>query len=80
MAKKSATPEGSSESVLVTAAKEIGAAAGKVAALVGVKGDPPAPEQKNAPKNVVVPKLAPKNKARLPRKLKKARQKAEAKS
>jgi len=70
MAKKSTTPEGSSEGILVSAAKEIGAAAGKVAALAGVKA-----EKEPSPKKVVIPKLAPKNKSRLPRKQKKAQKK-----
>jgi hypothetical protein len=72
MAKKSTTPEDAPESVLVTAAKNLGAAAGKVAALAGVKAETP-----TAPKKVAIPKLASKNKSRLPRKQKKALKKAQ---
>ena len=71
MAKKSTTPEESSDITLVTAAKEIGGAAGKVASLAGVKAEKPP-----SPPKVVIPKLAPKNKSRLPRKQKKALKKA----
>jgi len=53
------------DGILVTAAKAIGEAAGKVAAAVGVT--PPKPK---------VPKLAKKHKTRLPRKQKKAAKKA----
>ena len=63
------------ESPLVTAAEAVGAVVGKVAALVGV-GDKP----KTPPKSVKIPKLAKKNKSRLPRKQKKAQQKAAARS
>jgi hypothetical protein len=56
---------------LVSAAETVGAAIGKVAALVGA-GDKP----KTPPKSVKIPKLAKKNKSRLPRKQKKAQQKA----
>jgi hypothetical protein len=59
------------ESALVAAAEVVGAAVGKVAALVGV-GDKP----KTPPKSVKIPKLAKKNKSRMPRKQKKAQQKA----
>jgi hypothetical protein len=69
MAKKSTNPaEEAPESLVVTAAKGIGAAAGKVAALAGVKPDTP-------PSKPKVPKLAAKNKSRLPRKEKKAARK-----
>ena len=70
MAKKAKTTEEAPEGVLVKAAKEIGAAVGKVAALAGAK-----PEK---PPKVKIPKLAKKNKSRLPRKEKKARKKAGA--
>ena len=73
MAKKSTTPEETPESILVTAAKGLGAAAGKVAALAGVKAEPTPPAH---PK---IPKLASKNKSRLPRKQKKALKTAESK-
>ncbi len=61
----------SDDSVIVTAAKAIGEAAGKVAVLTGVAA--PAPPAK--PK---IGKLKPKNKARLPRKEKKAQKKKAA--
>ncbi|HWC96378.1 MAG TPA: hypothetical protein VG456_06510 [Candidatus Sulfopaludibacter sp.] len=67
MARKKAETE---ESIVVTAAKAIGSAAGKIAAAAGVTG----PELK-APA-VKRGKLAPKNKSRLPRKQKKAQKKA----
>ncbi len=54
-----------SEAVLVTAAKTIGTAVGKVAAAVGITTDAKAGKPK-------VARLAKKNKARLPRKQKKA--------
>ena len=65
MAKKQ--QEESPERVLVTPAKTIGSAAGKIASAVGVT--PPT-------KSVKVPKLAKKNKVRLPRREKKAIRKA----
>jgi hypothetical protein len=71
MAKKPTTSEEAPESILVTAAKGLGAAAGKVAAAVGVKAETPP-----KPAKVKIPKLAPKNKSRLPRKEKKALKKA----
>ena len=58
------------DSVLVTAAKAIGSTAGKVASMVGATATPPA-----KPKRA---KLQPKNKHRLPRKVKKAQKKAAA--
>ena len=58
------------DSVLIDAAKTIGTAAGKIAALVGVDAPPRKP---SAPK---VPKLKKKNKSRLPRREKKALKKA----
>jgi hypothetical protein len=61
--KKEEAPEG----MLVEAAKAVGTAAGKVAAAVGV----------TAPKRVKVPQLKKKNKSRLPRRQKKALQKAD---
>ena len=54
------------ESALVTAAKAIGEAAGKIATAVGV----------TKPAKPKVPKLAKKNKPRLPRRRKKAAKKA----
>jgi len=65
MAKKK--QDESPEGVLIAAGNAIGAAAGKVASEVGVH-----PQRKS----VKVPKLAQKNKARLPRREKKALQKA----
>ena len=66
--KKPVEPE-TEESILATAAKAIGTAAGKIAALAGVAPSPP---------KVKKPKLQKKNKSRLPRRQKKARQKAAA--
>jgi len=64
MAKKTAvTPETSDESLLVTAAKAIGTAAGKVARLAGA-GQPAVSKK--------IPKLVKKTKSKLPRKEKKA--------
>jgi hypothetical protein len=68
MTKQKETQE-SPDGALVTAAKTIGAAAGKIAAAVGVA----TPEKLAKPK---VPKLAKKNKARLPRRQKKAARKS----
>jgi hypothetical protein len=65
MAKKKEIEE-SPEGALVAAAKTIGAAAGKVAGAMGV-ATPPKPK---------MPKLVKKNKRRLPRRQKKAAQKA----
>jgi len=68
MAKKKtedlAAPE---ESTIVAAAKAVGAAAGKVAHAAGISA--PA-----APAKPKIPKLAPKNKSRLPRREKKKAQ------
>lgn len=72
MAKKEKTEE-SADGMLTAAAKSVGKAAGKVAAAVGVGS-----ESSDAPKqpSTKVPKLAKKNKTRLPRREKKARKKA----
>ena len=59
------------DSALVSAAEAVGTAVGKVAALVGAAGEKP----KTPPKRVKIPKLAKKNKSRLPRKQKKTQQK-----
>jgi hypothetical protein len=69
MSKKKEATETPDESVLVTVAKAIGTAAGKVAKLAGVEPEPrePAVSQK-------VPKLSKKNKSKLPRREKKAAQ------
>jgi hypothetical protein len=56
------------EGLLVSAAKAIGATAGKIAALAGAGPTPP--------KNPKKPKLAKKNRSRMPRKQKKAQQKS----
>jgi hypothetical protein len=67
MAKKKDTED----SAVVSAAKAIGSAAGKIASMVGAGPDtPPKPK---------VGKLAKKNKSRLPRREKKAAKKAAAK-
>jgi hypothetical protein len=63
MAKKKT--EEAPEGILETAAKTIGTAAGKIAAAVGVTAE-------KKPAKVKIPKLAPKNKTRMPRKQKKA--------
>jgi hypothetical protein len=71
MPKKKEPTETPDESILVTAAKAIGTAAGKVAKLAGVEPEPrePAVSQK-------VPKLSKKDKHKLPRREKKAAQKS----
>lgn len=61
--------------ILATTARAIGNAAGKVASLAGVAEPAPAPSQTKSTKK---PKLQKKNKSRLPRRQKKARQKAAA--
>lgn len=73
MPKKAKETESHEENLLVSAAKTIGKAAGKIAAVSGVQlpaAGQPAHAQKSKGK------LAPKNKARLPRRQKKARKKA----
>jgi hypothetical protein len=81
MAKKKEAQEEPAEGVLAAAAKKVGKAAGKVAAAVGVTPEAPSeaaapPAPKPQTKSVKVPKLEKKNKSRLPRKVKKAQQKA----
>lgn len=61
------------EGALVSAAEAVGATVGKIAALVGVTVKPATP-----PTNIKIPKLAKSGKSRLPRKQKKAQQKAAA--
>src|SRR5689334_778935 len=82
MAKKQTPPdeqEQGSESLLVSAAKGLGAAAGKIASIAGAKTDAPAEGAKpKSPPKPKAEKLAPKNKARLPRKQKKAQRVASA--
>jgi hypothetical protein len=68
MPKKQATQD---ESILVSAAKTIGTTAGKIAKLAGVEPEPHEPAQSQK-----VPKLAKKDKHRLPRREKKALQKS----
>jgi hypothetical protein len=63
-------PPPTEESVLVTAAKSIGATAGKIAHLAGAKPD--------SPKSAAKGKLPKKNKTRLPRRQKKALRKSGA--
>lgn len=76
MAKKKNAEEGPAEdSALVSAAKSIGTAAGKVASAIGVK-----PEQHPKAKTIRRGKPVKKNKPRLPRKQKKALKKAAAKA
>jgi len=78
MARKQSEQDAASEDALTSAAKAIGKVAGRVASAVGATGsDNPAadakpPQTKSEKKS----KLAPKNKQRLPRREKKARQKA----
>jgi hypothetical protein len=76
MAKKD-KPEESTELIITTVAKKLGKAAAKVAAAVGAT---PETSGKEAPpmkqSSTKVPKLEEKNKNRLPRREKKARQKA----
>jgi hypothetical protein len=76
LGKKNATEEQrGEEGLLKTAAKTVGNIVGKVASGVGAVGSEDAsaaPRKKSAK----VPKLAPKNKSRLPRREKKAKQKA----
>src|SRR3954451_21064406 len=75
MAKKTTTPEEAPApgGILATAAKSLGAVAGKIAALAGAKAE--APAKPKAPK---IPKLVSKKKSRLPRKQKKALKTAES--
>ena len=68
-----APAKGAEEGIVVTAAKAIGTAAGKIAAVTGA-----ALEHLQPAKSTKVGKLQKKNKARLPRRQKKAKQKAAA--
>jgi hypothetical protein len=63
------------EGQLVSAAKVVGATAGKIAALAGAEAEAP-PKTPTPPTHPKKAKLAKKNKSRLPRKQKKALQKA----
>jgi hypothetical protein len=72
--KKRIEPE-TKDSTLATAAKIIGAAAGKIASLAGVAEPALTPPQTKSTK---IPKLQKKNKSGLPRRQKKAQQKVAA--
>lgn len=80
MAKKTQTEDAPAESAVVAAAKTIGKAAGKMVTVVaGAREaeDSRNDQEQQAPKiSSKVPKLVKKNKSRLPRREKKARQKA----
>ena len=71
MPKKPTTPPPTEDNILVSAAKAIGSAAGKLASLAGAP-----PEAKPAAKSRKVGKLPKKQGHRLPRRQKKAQQKA----
>ena len=66
------------DSALTTAAKAIGAAAGKIAVATGIAEPAQARPQTKSTKPKKLPKLQSKNKSRLPRKQKKAMQKKAA--
>ncbi len=70
-AEKAEKKKNKEESGLVAAAKVVGAAAGKIAAIAESIVEPIVPK-----KSTKIPKLAKKNKSRLPRRQKKALQKA----
>ena len=70
--KKRIEPE-TKDSTLATTAQIIGAAAGKIASLAGVAEPAPTPPHTKSTK---IPKLQKKDKSRLPRRQKKAQQKA----
>jgi len=74
MARKKQTEEHEQENVVVTAAKAVGDAAGKIAALAGAT--PERPQTPSAKKG----KLQKKNGSRLPRRQKKAQQKLASQS
>ena len=73
------TNDNSEDSVLATAAKNVGKAMGKVAGTMGVESGDAAVATNPTPKKEKVGKLQKKNKDRLPRREKKALQKAAAK-
>jgi hypothetical protein len=75
MAKKDKTEE-SAEGVATTAAKKLGSGAGKVAAAVGATPETSSTAPPVKQPSTKVPKLEKKNKNRLPRREKKARQNA----
>jgi|HubBroStandDraft_1064217.scaffolds.fasta_scaffold221208_2 hypothetical protein len=70
MPKKPTTPPETDDNILVSAAKAIGSAAGKIASLAGAP-----PEVRPATKSTKVGKLPKKEGHRLPRRQKKAQQK-----
>jgi len=72
MAKKQVATETTEESILVSTAKAIGTAAGRIAKLAGASAN----ETTEPAKSQKVPKLPKKDKSRLPRKEKKALQKS----
>jgi hypothetical protein len=74
MPKKTDITPNNEEPVLVTVAKAVGSAAGKIASIAGATSEAPAP----APRMEKKGKLLPKNTTRLPRKQKKANQKRQA--
>ena len=78
MAEKEKTIDTGDEGILVKAAKAIGTAAGKVAKLAGATAasDGADPRPSKSAISQKIPKLAKKNKQRLPRKEKKALKKA----
>ena len=73
MPKKPTTPQETEENVLVSAAKAIGSAAGKIASLAGAP-----PEARSPAKSTKVGKLPKKQGHRLPRRQKKAQAKKRA--
>jgi hypothetical protein len=73
MPKKPATRQETEENILVSAAKVVGTAAGKIAALASAPF-----EARPAVKSAKVGKLPKKQKGRLPRRQKKAQQKTPA--
>jgi hypothetical protein len=77
MAKKDKPPEESTEGTTTTATKKLGTAVGKVAAAVGATAETSGTEAPPVKQpSTKVPKLEKKNKNRLPRREKKALQKA----
>jgi hypothetical protein len=73
MPKKPTTPQDTKDNIIVSAAKVTGAAPGKIASLAGARPEAP-PHEKTTKKG----KLPKKHKHRLPRRQKKAQQKAAA--
>jgi hypothetical protein len=73
MPKKPTTRQETEDNILVSAAKVIGSAAGKIASLASAP-----PEARSAAKSTKVGKLPKKQRSRLPRRQKKAQQKTPA--